>query len=758
MQPGPLPLPQAFDLAPSTARWMDEYAGGPPPHPLERDESSLDAATLPHLDQHVYRPAPHYDPSLPYTDSSEPAPALAEARSYSSYSSLEGALEPPARSYSATSDIRGTLEHVIEPSTRVDWDREQYRSSYVDDSNPPRRGSEPYSYSASHSYESTAHYHRPSLPIPLERADSLPIRRLRRSVNLGSPGGYACSTTPSLTEESTSPSTSRTSFSDSSHGLQPSPFLPVDERGSTHYASNSLRSSIDEAAYPFPDMTSLNNTDPPQARSLFASTSPSSGFYRKRSTPGDLDESYATGGHLQHAFGDFSIRTSTGAPTAYAYVPAPPTAPAYRPSSSSSALQRSMSRDGAFGASPRRGVYEVNGARQVFLPSASTGHSQQYAPFGSTPLSSDGYDGSGKRRRMSFDPSNRSPDSLGSRRQAASSLHLAGLPPPPLAVAALDVAQEQAHYQLSLSPSTSYEASAGWDTSIRPHTPRTAPAGVARFNSLGYASFTTPAFLDGAPPLTPLDSPFSTPGRDRPFPPPSPQRPITTGSAAYPSCLPLPPPSSHAYTCFDPPAPLDHLPIPPPLASYPQTPDLGTSAASAAVFDDPAYPNEEKAPWSVCHRRPPQEDFDTPPPGGEPYEQKLRFEEDQYTPKWVRFEKTTKEGWCALCPGDGKWLQLKNSAFWYHRQFIHGVSSSSGHYFLPPLELRQEGENGKILGLCHTCGEYQPYLASNKAAASSTAKPPDRTPSQWFHHAHKCHTYFSPRKEARKNAKLSSSK
>jgi hypothetical protein len=43
--------------------------------------------------------------------------------------------------------------------------------------------------------------------------------------------------------------------------------------------------------------------------------------------------------------------------------------------------------------------------------------------------------------------------------------------------------------------------------------------------------------------------------------------------------------------------------------------------------------------------------------------QKLRYEGDQYTPQWVRNAGQAKEGFCDTCV-PGKWLQLKNSAFW----------------------------------------------------------------------------------------------
>jgi hypothetical protein len=46
-----------------------------------------------------------------------------------------------------------------------------------------------------------------------------------------------------------------------------------------------------------------------------------------------------------------------------------------------------------------------------------------------------------------------------------------------------------------------------------------------------------------------------------------------------------------------------------------------------------------------------------------PRRQKLRYTGDNYTPKWVRYTGHLKEGYCDSC-NPGKWLQLKNSAYW----------------------------------------------------------------------------------------------
>ena len=50
-------------------------------------------------------------------------------------------------------------------------------------------------------------------------------------------------------------------------------------------------------------------------------------------------------------------------------------------------------------------------------------------------------------------------------------------------------------------------------------------------------------------------------------------------------------------------------------------------------------------------------------PEARPRRQKLRYVGDKYTPQWVRYNGQAKEGLCDTCQ-PGKWLQLKNSAFW----------------------------------------------------------------------------------------------
>ncbi|CAO3702824.1 unnamed protein product [Rhizopus stolonifer] len=124
-------------------------------------------------------------------------------------------------------------------------------------------------------------------------------------------------------------------------------------------------------------------------------------------------------------------------------------------------------------------------------------------------------------------------------------------------------------------------------------------------------------------------------------------------------------------------------------------------------------------------------------PEARPRKQKLRFTGDQYTPQWVRYNGQSKEGLCDTCK-PGKWLQLKNSAYWYHKQFFHGISSVSGKEFVQPLETRWMDQD-LVEGLCHQCHSW--VAVSNVKRKNSVL---------WYRHAHKCHVYHKPKSAAPK--------
>lgn len=122
---------------------------------------------------------------------------------------------------------------------------------------------------------------------------------------------------------------------------------------------------------------------------------------------------------------------------------------------------------------------------------------------------------------------------------------------------------------------------------------------------------------------------------------------------------------------------------------------------------------------------PPEEDMNPSDPNLIPYEQDLRFEGDLYTPKWVRGHGNKREGWCGICK-PGRWLVLKNSAFWYDKSFTHGISAATGCPFEEPLDTRRMDGNPDVWeGLCGSCNEWIPLVSSKKKGTT------------WFRHAYK---------------------
>ena len=101
-----------------------------------------------------------------------------------------------------------------------------------------------------------------------------------------------------------------------------------------------------------------------------------------------------------------------------------------------------------------------------------------------------------------------------------------------------------------------------------------------------------------------------------------------------------------------------------------------------------------------------------------------RFPGDLYTPTFVRKEGKAREGWCGLCR-PGRWLVLKNSAFWYDKSFIHGISATSGQAWNGPSQTRFGRKTEIWEGLCGTCGQWIILTVSKSGGVA------------WFRHAYK---------------------
>ena len=167
---------------------------------------------------------------------------------------------------------------------------------------------------------------------------------------------------------------------------------------------------------------------------------------------------------------------------------------------------------------------------------------------------------------------------------------------------------------------------------------------------------------------------------------------------------------------------------PPPLLSHGLFRMLQSNADPHALhshYTDLSDPPDLYASLQEEQIPPPPEDMNPSDPDLIPHEQELRFEGDLYTPRWVRGHGNKREGWCGICK-PGRWLVLKNSAFWYDKSFTHGISAATGSPFAEPGETRRMDGNPDVWeGLCGSCNEWVALVSSKKKGTT------------WFRHAYK---------------------
>ncbi|KAI9482191.1 hypothetical protein BX667DRAFT_39822 [Coemansia mojavensis] len=89
----------------------------------------------------------------------------------------------------------------------------------------------------------------------------------------------------------------------------------------------------------------------------------------------------------------------------------------------------------------------------------------------------------------------------------------------------------------------------------------------------------------------------------------------------------------------------------------------------------------------------------------------IRAFDDMYTPRWIRGVGREKEGLCPVCFEKGmlNWRRMKCSAYWYHLNYFHGISSLTGRPFPQPKATRSVcGAMGRVRsqGLCGICGNW----------------------------------------------------
>jgi len=90
-----------------------------------------------------------------------------------------------------------------------------------------------------------------------------------------------------------------------------------------------------------------------------------------------------------------------------------------------------------------------------------------------------------------------------------------------------------------------------------------------------------------------------------------------------------------------------------------------------------------------------------------------------YTPRWTRGRGTARQGWCGLCQ-PGRWLDLRNSEYWYDKLYRHGIDTN-GNLLSRPQNVRKTTNNRGWECLCAACTKW---ISLKRGEAS------------WFRHAY----------------------
>ncbi|KAI5197217.1 hypothetical protein E4T39_07373 [Aureobasidium subglaciale] len=121
---------------------------------------------------------------------------------------------------------------------------------------------------------------------------------------------------------------------------------------------------------------------------------------------------------------------------------------------------------------------------------------------------------------------------------------------------------------------------------------------------------------------------------------------------------------------------------------------------------------------------PPTEDMSPSDKTMVPQRRNLRDSNHLYMPRWIRGDGKQREGWCGQCR-PGKWLSLKRSTYWYHKNFCHGITVM-GTPFPRPTRTRALADDKGWEGFCGSCRKW---IVLNGGKKSHTS---------WFRHAYKC--------------------
>ena len=129
-----------------------------------------------------------------------------------------------------------------------------------------------------------------------------------------------------------------------------------------------------------------------------------------------------------------------------------------------------------------------------------------------------------------------------------------------------------------------------------------------------------------------------------------------------------------------------------------------------------------------------------------------RDQDDLYSPSMVRGKGYVKEGKCPLCPTD-VWLKIKQSAYWYHMNFCHGISAMTGKRHSLPIQYRIQREHAEgscsIEGLCQECKKWVTVLVKDYDWSLPQEGIESVNHSAWYKHAQKCGSTLGKRSTRR---------
>ena len=115
---------------------------------------------------------------------------------------------------------------------------------------------------------------------------------------------------------------------------------------------------------------------------------------------------------------------------------------------------------------------------------------------------------------------------------------------------------------------------------------------------------------------------------------------------------------------------------------------------------------------------------------------RISSKENDYKPAEYRGTSLKKEGRCPICVNS--WFRIKQSTYWYHMNYDHGIKSNGEHYDMP-VSMKRDSPNENVKALCGRCAEWVVLKSVRKQGGVFVPFDPEF--KQWFKHQQKCEKY-----------------